>query len=166
MAGNSQRKGAIRKSGRGATVGSGGRGKQKLEGKGPTPKAVDRAHHPAAKRKRAAGQQEAGLQFSDQDVLPCPSVSQDRRTRAMPPAITLACRVAGWVTPVAARNVVVPARIAVSRSMGSSRVSPQPQAAQRAMTEEVAATVRFLCTDAPPSMTGAVLDVNGASYVR
>ncbi|MDQ1229570.1 SDR family NAD(P)-dependent oxidoreductase [Sphingomonas sp. SORGH_AS_0879] len=35
-----------------------------------------------------------------------------------------------------------------------------------ASPEEVAATVRFLCTDAPPSMTGAVLDVNGASYVR
>lgn len=35
-----------------------------------------------------------------------------------------------------------------------------------ASPEEVAATVRFLCTDAPPSMTGAVLDINGASYVR
>lgn len=35
-----------------------------------------------------------------------------------------------------------------------------------ASPEEVAATVRFLCTDAPPSMTGAILDVNGASYVR
>jgi NAD(P)-dependent dehydrogenase (short-subunit alcohol dehydrogenase family) len=35
-----------------------------------------------------------------------------------------------------------------------------------ASPEEVAVTVRFLCTDAPPSMTGAVLDVNGASYVR
>jgi 3-oxoacyl-[acyl-carrier protein] reductase len=32
--------------------------------------------------------------------------------------------------------------------------------------EEVAATVRFLAFDAPPSMTGAVLDINGASYVR
>lgn len=35
-----------------------------------------------------------------------------------------------------------------------------------AAPEEIAATVRFLCTDAPPSMTGAVLDINGASYVR
>lgn len=35
-----------------------------------------------------------------------------------------------------------------------------------AMPEEVAAAVRFLVRDAPPSMTGAVLDVNGASYVR
>ena len=35
-----------------------------------------------------------------------------------------------------------------------------------ASPEEVATTVRFLALDAPPSMTGAVLDVNGASYVR
>ncbi len=32
--------------------------------------------------------------------------------------------------------------------------------------EEVAAIARFCALDAPPSMTGAVLDVNGASYVR
>ena len=31
---------------------------------------------------------------------------------------------------------------------------------------EVAEVVRFCALDAPPSMTGAVLDVNGASYVR
>jgi len=31
---------------------------------------------------------------------------------------------------------------------------------------EVAATVRFLALEAPPSMTGAVIDINGASYVR
>jgi len=35
-----------------------------------------------------------------------------------------------------------------------------------ATPEEVAAVVRFLALEAPPSMTGAVLDVNGASYVR
>lgn len=32
--------------------------------------------------------------------------------------------------------------------------------------EEVAETVKFLALDAPPSMTGAVIDINGASYVR
>jgi NAD(P)-dependent dehydrogenase (short-subunit alcohol dehydrogenase family) len=32
--------------------------------------------------------------------------------------------------------------------------------------EEVAEAVRFLALDAPPSMTGAVIDINGASYVR
>ncbi|WP_267382014.1 MULTISPECIES: SDR family oxidoreductase [unclassified Sphingomonas] len=35
-----------------------------------------------------------------------------------------------------------------------------------AMPDEVAEAARFLALDAPPSMTGAVLDVNGASYVR
>lgn len=32
--------------------------------------------------------------------------------------------------------------------------------------QEVAAIAKFCALDAPPSMTGAVLDVNGASYVR
>ena len=32
--------------------------------------------------------------------------------------------------------------------------------------EEVGAIAKFCALDAPPSMTGAVLDVNGASYVR
>lgn len=32
--------------------------------------------------------------------------------------------------------------------------------------EEVAAAVAFLTLDAPASMTGAILDINGASYVR
>ena len=47
MAGNSQRKGAIRKSGKKPAAGSGGRVRRGLEGKGPTPKAKDRPHHKA-----------------------------------------------------------------------------------------------------------------------
>ncbi len=35
-----------------------------------------------------------------------------------------------------------------------------------ATPEEVADTIRFCALDAPPSMTGAVIDVNGASFVR
>jgi NAD(P)-dependent dehydrogenase (short-subunit alcohol dehydrogenase family) len=35
-----------------------------------------------------------------------------------------------------------------------------------ASSEEVAETVRWLAVHAPPSATGAVIDVNGASYVR
>lgn len=35
-----------------------------------------------------------------------------------------------------------------------------------AMPEEVATLARFCALEAPPSMTGAVLDINGASYVR
>jgi 23S rRNA (guanosine2251-2'-O)-methyltransferase len=47
MAGNSQRKGAIRKSGKKPAAGSGGRVRRGLEGRGPTPKAKDRPHHKA-----------------------------------------------------------------------------------------------------------------------
>lgn len=54
MAGNSQRRGAIRKGGKGATVGTGGHSKRALKGKGPTPKAVDREYHPAHKRAKVA----------------------------------------------------------------------------------------------------------------
>lgn len=56
MAGNSQRRGATRKTGskKGPTVGTGGKGRRALEGKGPTPKAEDRPYHVAAKRKAAA----------------------------------------------------------------------------------------------------------------
>jgi len=56
MAGNSQRRGATRKPGskKGAQVGSGGRNRRALEGRGPTPKAEDRTYHVAAKRKAAA----------------------------------------------------------------------------------------------------------------
>lgn len=35
-----------------------------------------------------------------------------------------------------------------------------------AQPEEVAIAARFLALEAPPSMTGGVIDVNGASYVR
>lgn len=55
MAGNSSRRGAVRKPGskKGAVVGSGGQRRKALEGRGPTPKAEDRSYHPAAKRKAA-----------------------------------------------------------------------------------------------------------------
>lgn len=56
MAGNSSRRGAVRKTGskKGSTVGSGGQRRKGLEGKGPTPKAADRKSHPAQKRAAAA----------------------------------------------------------------------------------------------------------------
>src|SRR4051812_30952906 len=54
MPGNSSRKGAIRKSGKGPTVGTGGHVKRGLAGKGPTPKAADRPYHKAHKAKNRA----------------------------------------------------------------------------------------------------------------
>ncbi len=52
MAGNSKRKGAIRKSSKGPTAGSGGRVRRGLEGKGPTPKAKDRPNHKVYKQRQ------------------------------------------------------------------------------------------------------------------
>jgi 23S rRNA (guanosine2251-2'-O)-methyltransferase len=52
MAGNSRRRGAVRKPGtkKGPTVGSGGQRRRGLEGRGATPPAHLRSYHPAAKR--------------------------------------------------------------------------------------------------------------------
>ncbi len=60
MAGNSQRRGAVRKTGKGPTVGSGGQRRRGLEGKGPTPKAADREKHIAHKRSQRPSDPGAG----------------------------------------------------------------------------------------------------------
>ena len=57
--GNKPRAGAVRKGRKGPQVGSGGQGRQALEGRKPTPKATDRPYHPAGKRKAAAERFEA-----------------------------------------------------------------------------------------------------------
>ncbi|GAB3038195.1 23S rRNA (guanosine(2251)-2'-O)-methyltransferase RlmB [Parafrigoribacterium mesophilum] len=57
--GNKPRAGAVRKTRKGPQVGSGGQGRQALEGHGPTPKAEDRPYHPAGKRKAAKERYEA-----------------------------------------------------------------------------------------------------------
>lgn len=53
MAGNSARRGAVRKDGskKGARVGTGGHGRRALEGKGPTPRAEDRTWHKTSKKR-------------------------------------------------------------------------------------------------------------------
>lgn len=59
MPGNSQRRGAIAKGKKGASVGSGGQRRKQLEGKGPTPKASDRPYHKAHRAKQLADRSEA-----------------------------------------------------------------------------------------------------------
>lgn len=54
MAGNTKRPGATRRTKKGPSVGTGGNGRQALEGKGPTPRAEDRPYHKAYKAKQAA----------------------------------------------------------------------------------------------------------------
>jgi 23S rRNA (guanosine2251-2'-O)-methyltransferase len=71
MAGNSRRRGAVRKSGtkKGPTVGSGGQRRRGLEGRGPTPPAHLRPNHPAAKRAAAQARRPARRTDETETVL-------------------------------------------------------------------------------------------------
>ncbi|MCW3158931.1 23S rRNA (guanosine(2251)-2'-O)-methyltransferase RlmB [Micropruina sonneratiae] len=87
MPGNSSRKGAVRKRGKGIgsgnTAGSGGRVRRGLEGKGPTPKAEDRPYHKAYRKRgpneanktttggggRAGGRKPAATRSTDDWVI-------------------------------------------------------------------------------------------------
>lgn len=70
MAGNSQRRGAVRKPGtkKGPTVGSGGVRRRGLEGKGATPPAHQRPHHPAGKRAAKAARKQQGKHKKTDDT--------------------------------------------------------------------------------------------------
>ena len=70
MAGNSKRRGAIRKAGtkKGPTVGSGGVRRRGLEGRGATPPAHLRPAHPAAKRAAKAARSAQGRQKKTDDT--------------------------------------------------------------------------------------------------
>lgn len=72
MAGNSKRRGAIRKSGtkKGQVVGSGGQRRRGLEARGATPKAEDRVYHAAHKRAKATQQQAATRRPRKDDDAP------------------------------------------------------------------------------------------------
>ncbi|MGQ9406581.1 23S rRNA (guanosine(2251)-2'-O)-methyltransferase RlmB [Mycolicibacterium gilvum] len=70
MAGNSQRRGAVRKAGtkKGPQVGSGGVRRRGLEGRGATPPAHERPHHPAGKRAAKAARQAQGRHKKTDDT--------------------------------------------------------------------------------------------------
>jgi NAD(P)-dependent dehydrogenase (short-subunit alcohol dehydrogenase family) len=51
-------------------------------------------------------------------------------------------------------------------SRGGQKIIADIPLGRVATADEVAETVRWLALDAPASATGAVIDVNGASYVR
>ncbi len=71
MAGNSQRRGAVRKPGtkKGPKVGSGGVRRRGLEGRGATPPAHMRPNHPAAKRATKGQQQRRSPKRDDTEVV-------------------------------------------------------------------------------------------------
>jgi len=79
------RAGAVRKGRKGPQVGSGGQGRQALEGKKPTPKAVDRPYHPAGKRKAAAERFEASggrRKVGQPDGAPLPQRQRQQRAKS------------------------------------------------------------------------------------
>lgn len=77
MAGNSSRKGAMRtKTGGNPAIGSGGKRRKALEGRGPTPKAVERPNHKA--HKRVTGARTGGPQGADRTRQPGPRRSRDQ----------------------------------------------------------------------------------------
>jgi 23S rRNA (guanosine2251-2'-O)-methyltransferase len=80
MAGNSARRGAKRNPGskKGMTVGSGGQRRKALKGKGPTPKAVERTAHPAARRARAVVKRGSSSAPSSTSTRPSSSRSSSR----------------------------------------------------------------------------------------
>jgi 23S rRNA (guanosine2251-2'-O)-methyltransferase len=71
MAGNSRRRGAVRKAGtkKGPTVGSGGVRRRGLEGRGATPPAHMRPNHPAAKRAAKAQQRRPARKTDDTEIV-------------------------------------------------------------------------------------------------
>lgn len=79
--------------------------------------------------------------------------------RALAPRQVLVFVVApGWVdTDMAADHVHGPRRVEILAQQPSGRV---------ASPDEVAAAIVFCALDAPPAMTGAIIDINGASYLR
>ncbi|MFC5381006.1 23S rRNA (guanosine(2251)-2'-O)-methyltransferase RlmB [Aquipuribacter nitratireducens] len=112
MAGNSKRRGAVRKGGKGPTVGSGGNRRRALEGKGPTPKAEDRVSHPAHDRKvareRAAAKAERDAR-SRAGMRKGGSARPGARSSARPGAAGQRRRAGTGAEYVAGRNSVVEA---------------------------------------------------------
>ncbi|RIJ05858.1 23S rRNA (guanosine(2251)-2'-O)-methyltransferase RlmB, partial [Clavibacter michiganensis subsp. insidiosus] len=96
MANKPSRSGAVRKTKKGPLKGSGGQGRQALEGKKPTPKAEDRPYHPAGKRKLAKDRYEAASAGANRG-------RDERAERSAPPRARATDRPAGADAPRARR---------------------------------------------------------------
>ncbi len=71
-----------------------------------------------------------------------------------------------YVYTVAPGFVETEMAVAVLNSPGGDEIRQQSPIGRVAQPEEVARAIRFLALEAPPFMTGCIIDVNGASYLR
>jgi len=86
------------------------------------------------------------------------ALSQCLAKSLAPNAIYVYCVAPGWVeTEMAASHLSGPDGPAILAQHPLGRVN---------RTDEVAAAAVYCALDAPPAMTGGVIDVNGASYLR
>ena len=86
------------------------------------------------------------------------SLSQSLARALAPSGVLVYCIAPGWVETEMAAEMLEGARGGEIRAQHPLGRLNQP--------EEVARTAVFCALDAPAAMTGAVLDVNGASYLR
>ncbi len=86
------------------------------------------------------------------------ALSQSLAKAFAPLGIYVFCLAPGWVeTEMAADHL---------RGPGGDDIVAQHPLGRVTKPEEVAQAAVFCALDAPPAMTGAILDVNGASYLR
>jgi NAD(P)-dependent dehydrogenase (short-subunit alcohol dehydrogenase family) len=86
------------------------------------------------------------------------ALSQSLAKALAPRGVLVFCVAPGWVeTEMAAAFLAGP---------GGAEITAQHPLGRVTRAEEVAAAVAFCALDAPAAMTGAVIDVNGASYLR
>ena len=75
-----------------------------------------------------------------------------------PQGVLVYCVAPGWVeTEMAAAFLAGP---------GGAEIRSQHPLGRVTRAEEVAGAIVFCALDAPAAMTGAIIDVNGASYLR
>ena len=86
------------------------------------------------------------------------ALSQSLAKALAPHKVAVLCIAPGWVeTDMAAEHL---------RGVRGMELLAQHPLGRVATTEEIAKTAVFCALDAPETMTGAVIDVNGASYLR
>lgn len=86
------------------------------------------------------------------------ALSQSLSRALAPSAIYFYCIAPGWVeTEMAAAHLAGP---------GGAEILAQHPLGRVATAEEIASAAVFCALDAPAAMTGSIIDVNGASYLR